>query len=76
MKEMRTGYIKYYLRDVGLRGVNESEQEAFYLFVERYFDQLVNIGYLLKDVEFVDLSTEGKWRIVKSAEILWKSTKR
>lgn len=66
-------FARHYLEDIDLSFMTRDERDLFLKFVKRYYKELVNIGYLLKDVDFEDLSNEGRRRIVKSSLALWKT---
>ena len=67
-------FVKHYLQDIDLGWMTKGEKELFSKFVLRYHKELVNVGYLLKDVDFEDLSNPGRRMIVSSALRVWKMT--
>jgi hypothetical protein len=66
-------FARHYLEDIDLSFMTRDERDLFLKFVKRYYKELVNIGYLLKDVDFEDLSNEGRRKIIKSSLVLWKT---
>lgn len=52
------------------------EREHFVKFLDLYYSQLIIMGALLKDVTWLELTSEGRLRILRTALTLWKSTPR
>lgn len=69
---MSNNLVKEYIADLGI-DMSEEELRAFTEFSRAYFRELVNVGYLLRDVPFNDMARTGKYKVLGSALELWKT---
>lgn len=67
---------KHFMQEEVLLDIPPKERDDFVKFLELYYQQLVVMGALLKDVPWRQLSHEGRRRIVMTGKKLWKSIPR
>lgn len=67
---------KHFMQEEVLLDIPPKERDDFVKFLELYYQQLVVMGALLKDVPWFHLSYEGRRRIVMTGKKLWKNVNR
>ena len=64
--------VRQFLEDAGIV-IAPEDFNLFMDFCRAYFRELVMIGAFLKDVPYSDLTTSGKYAVLKGAHKLWKT---
>jgi hypothetical protein len=70
IEEMNSYLVQQYLKDAGI-DIENFNIDEFTDFARFYVKELVQVGALLKDVPFSDLTPMGKYNVLKSAYRLW-----